>query len=499
MTGSKLQVLRNRLGEIADLRSALAVLHWDQETYMPSGAAEGRGRQIATLSALHHRLFTESAMGELLDELNGSVHAADGDTAKLLAETQYDYNRAKCLPESFVHEFALEQSQAYVAWVEARRKSCFKTFQPHLEKVVELLRQKADLLGFEGSPYNALLEDYERGMTAEQLRGIFGELGVHQSALVQRITASVRPEPEWLNQEWNEQAQWGFSLHVLKAMGYDFEAGRQDKSVHPFTTSFGLRDVRITTRMDSRNPFSGLFGSIHEGGHALYEQGFEEKDGRTPLADAPSLGIHESQSRMWENLIGRSLPFWKHFLPHFQKHHTGKLDEVRPEEVFRAVNRVAPSLIRVEADECTYNLHIILRFEIEVDLIEARIQVEDIPEIWNSKVKQYLGLEVPNDTLGCLQDIHWSHGSMGYFPTYALGNLYSAQLFVKIQEDIPDLWEQVEAGVFSALLGWLRKHVHSVGRRKTAAEIVQDASGEPPGAEAFLKYLESKYGGLYGL
>jgi carboxypeptidase Taq len=251
--------------------------------------------------------------------------------------------------------------------------------------------------------------------------------------------------------------------------------------------------------VDPRDPFSALTGSIHEGGHALYEQGFRAGDRRTVLAEGASLGIHESQSRMWENMIGRSLPFWKHYHQRFLAAHAPRLDGRTPDELYRAVNRVAPSFIRVEADECTYNLHIILRFEIEVDLIEGRLKVEDVPEVWNAKVKQYLGLDVPNDTLGCLQDIHWSHGAMGYFPTYALGNLYAAQLFEQIEIDLPNLWEQVEAGDFSALLGWLRIHVHEHGRRLLPVEIVQQATGRAPSAQPYLNYLRKKYGALYGL
>jgi carboxypeptidase Taq len=500
MSNTDLQVLRERLGEVADISSALSLLHWDQEVYMPPKGAMARGQQIATLSALSHRLFTAKEMGTLLEDLREQADHMQPDDAKLVEETLYDYRRATCLPEKFVHAFAEECSNAYEAWVVARKESRFAFFQPHLEKLVTLLRQKADLLGYNGSPYNALLEDYERGMTAEELSRIFGDLAVKQSALIERIMASPkRPDIGWLSQRWDESAQWDFTLKVLADMGFDFEAGRQDKSVHPFTTKFDLRDVRVTTRVDPEDLFSALFGSIHEGGHALYEQGILEKDRRTTLGDAPSLGIHESQSRMWENMVGRSLPFWKYYTPHLRQRYPDQLKGVSPEQVYQAVNHVEPSLIRVEADECTYNLHIILRFEIEVALIEGSIRTAEVPEVWNAKVKQYLGLEVPNDAKGCLQDIHWSHGGMGYFPTYALGNLYAAQMFEKITEEIAGLWNQIEEGQFGGLLFWLRQNVHSLGRRKTASEIVKDSTGHPPGSEAFLAYLEKKYGTLYGV
>lgn len=496
----KLDDFRERLGEVFDVRSALALLHWDQEVYMPPKAGSARGRQLATLSALEHRLFTSKEMGRLLSELSTIVDRLDPDDAQLVAETRYDYERATRLPEAFVHRFAEEQSKAYLAWVRARKQSDFPLFRPHLGTMVELLRQRADYLGYEGSPYNALLEDYERGMTIELLRPIFDDLVPRQQALVARIAGAADPsEFAWLDQEWNEQAQWDFSLRVLRDMGYDFEAGRQDKSVHPFTTNFDLYDVRVTTRINSRDLFSGLMGSIHEGGHALYEQGFQTKDQRTTLAQAPSLGIHESQSRLWENLIGRSRAFWEHYTPVLRQQYPGKLDGVTSDKIYRAVNRVQPSLIRVEADECTYNLHVVLRFEIEVALIEGRMGVDEVPEAWNAKMKEYLGVIVSDDARGCLQDIHWSHGSMGYFPTYALGNLYGAQLFEKITADIPDLWTHVAEGDFRPLLTWLRRRVHQYGRRKTAVDIVRDATGAAPGPQAFLRHLERKFSAIYRL
>ena len=500
MSQPELAELRRHLGEIADINSAIALLQWDQETYMPPRAAPGRGQQLATLSALAHRMFTAPAVGDLLKGLHdraGNLTAAD---AKLVDVTLYDYERAKKLPESFVQEFEREKSKGYESWVKARKENDFPSFEPSLTRLIELQKQKAEYLGYEGSPYNALLEDYERGMTTDALRDIFDVLAQRQSALVKRIVnASRQPDTRWLERDWDEKQQWELTMRIVRDMGYDLDAGRQDRAVHPFTTSFDLYDVRITTRFDSRSPFSALMGSMHEGGHALYEQGFRPEDRRTPVADGTSLGIHESQSRLWENLIGRSLPFWKHYTAILQEHFPGHLDRITPDHVYSTLNRVSPSLIRVEADECTYNLHIIIRFEIEVGLLEGEIQVSEIPEVWNERVKQYLGLEVPDDTQGCLQDIHWSHGCMGYFPTYALGNLYASQLFEKIQEDVPGLWEQVEAAEFSGLLQWLRSHIHQYGRRKSAPELIRDITGREPSSAAYLEYLEGKYGGLYGL
>ncbi|MCH7959166.1 MAG: carboxypeptidase M32, partial [Candidatus Hydrogenedentes bacterium] len=311
MPPEKMTAMREHLGQVIDMNAAIALMHWDQEVFMPPKAAPMRGQQLATLSAHAHRMLVDPEFGELLNEL-GEDDSLDSDEACLVSETRYDVDRATKLPESFVQRFAEEQSKAYQAWVAARENGDFNTFRPKLETMVELLREKAELMGYEGSPYNALLEDYERGMTTEQLRTIFSELADYQSELVERILgAPDQPQCDWLDQQWDVNAQWDVTLRVLADIGYDFDAGRQDKSVHPFTTNFGIKDVRVTTRVHPGELFSALTGSIHEGGHGLYEQGFLDTDERTTLAQAPSLGIHESQSRMWENIIGRSLPFWK--------------------------------------------------------------------------------------------------------------------------------------------------------------------------------------------
>lgn len=489
--------LKDRMGEVIDLRSAIALLQWDQEVNMPPKAGEARGRQLATLSAIAHERFTSPEFGGLLAAAERESSLTEDDTC-IVRETRHDFDHATKLPTEFVEKLAGEESSAYEAWTQARAVSDFSLFESHLQTLVDLLRKKADYLGYAESPYDALLNEFERGMTAAQLREIFSVIATEQSALVAEVMQSPnQPDVSWVEQDYSEQAQWDFTLRVLKDIGYDFEAGRQDKSVHPFTTNFDLYDVRVTTRIDPRDPFSALTGSVHEGGHALYEQGFLERDRRTVLAEGVSLGIHESQSRMWENMIGRSQPFWKHYHGAFVEAHAPRLNGRTPEDFYRAINRVTPSLIRVEADECTYNLHIILRFEIEVDLIEGRLKVSDVPEAWNAKVKQYLGLDVPSDSQGCLQDIHWSHGAMGYFPTYALGNLYAAQLFEQIETDLPSIWQQVEAGEFSGLLGWLREHIHHHGRRILPAQLVERATGKPPSPKPYLNYLRKKYGALY--
>ena len=499
MPSENYAALLERIGRVKDVNSAMGLLSWDQEVYMPPKAAPARGRQLATLSAISHRMFTDKEVGELLERLGGDT-SLSADATKLVEETRYDYDRATRLPETFVQKFTEERSKAYEAWVRAKGENNFEGFRPNLETIVDLSKQKADLMGYEGSPYNALLEDYERGMTTEQLRPIFSELAERQSKLVERIAASGHaPDTAWLDTEWDRDAQWEFTLRLLRDMGYDLEAGRQDESVHPFTTDFDLYDVRVTTRINTKNPFEAIMASIHEGGHGLYEQGFLASDQRTILGEAISLGIHESQSRLWETMIGQSRPFWEHYAEVLRQAFPKQLKNVSNDAVYRGVNKVQPTLRRLDADECTYNLHIILRFEIEVALIEGDLKAADIPGLWKAKMKQYLGLEVPDDARGCLQDIHWSHGSIGYFPTYALGNLYAAQFLETLIEDIPALWDEVGAGDFASLLSWLRAKVHQVGRRKQPAELVRDVTGKDPDSEAYLNYLEKKYGELYDL
>lgn len=492
-----LATLKQKLSEIHDVHAAAALMQWDQEIFMPPKAAAGRGKQLSTLSTIAHRMFTDKEVGDTLKALQDQSGSLNADENKLVNETWYDYERATKLPDDYVQEFSLERSHAFNAWIEAKKDNNYKTFQPHLQKLTDLLHRRADYMGYEGSAYNALLEDYERGMRVETLKPVFDTIAKEQSKIVNQVTNAPQPDLSWLEQDWDEQTQWDFTMRVVKDLGFDFEAGRQDKSVHPFTTEFDLHDVRITTRIRKDDLFAGLMGSIHECGHGLYEQGFLESDERTTLGKAISLGIHESQSLMWENIVGGSLAFWKHYHADFQQLYGEQLQSISAEQLYQAANRVQPSFIRVEADECTYNLHIVLRFEIELALFEGEIKVDDIPAIWNEKMKSYLGLDVPHDGLGCLQDVHWSQGYIGYFPTYALGNLYAAQMFERIEKDIPNIWGEIEAGNFSVLLNWLREHVHHIGRRKTAPELIQDLTGSPLKPDAFLQYLRKKYGELY--
>ncbi len=498
MSNSKLNRLRELLAEVNDVGKAMAVLNWDQQCWMPSGGARARGEQLATLAGLVHRLFTTEEMGGLLNDLLASN--LTGDEKRLVEETKYDYDRSRCLPESFVKEFTEARSAGFDAWRHARAANDFPAFRPALERILELTRQKAEYCGYEGSPYNALLEDYERGVSSDHVRAVFKPLAQRQKDLVARIMASPNaPDVSWVHRNWVAEGCSNFGRKVLEAIGYDFNRGRRDPAPHPFCTDFDIDDVRITTRHCEDLLFSSVMAELHEAGHALFEMGLPREWRRTTLCSAPGLGIHESQSRLWENIVGRSRPFWRHFFPMLRAEFPTEMAHLTAEDAYAAANEVRPSLIRVEADEVTYNLHVVIRFELETALIEGNLSVADLPAAWNEKYRDYLGIDVPSDADGCMQDVHWSEGLIGYFPTYALGNLYSAQLWEKLEADTPDVWQRVESGDFSPILSWLREHVHRVGRRRLGPQIVEDATGRAPEAEPYLRYLEKKYGELYGL
>lgn len=489
-----------RLQEVSYLGNAISVLHWDQETYMPEGAADVRGRQLAATSGILHRMATDQELGDDLRRLANDGVDLDSDQRKLVDEALYDYERSNKLPESFVKEIAEADSRGIIAWKKARKAKDFSLFADALAKNYELARRAADYYGYEGSVYNGLLENYERGMTAEMLKPLFAELATRQKDLVARIVASPsQPDESWLNREWPVDMQERFSRSVLEMMGFDFDHGRLDVAAHPFCTSFTANDVRLTSRYDTGLLFSSLYSAMHEGGHGLYERGLPSEWEGTPLAHSISLGVHESQSRLWENMIGRSRPFWHASIGMFRDAFAGMLDGVDAEKAYAASNAVRPSLIRVEADECTYNLHIIIRFEIEVAVLEGDLKPADIPGVWNEKYKEYLGVTPPDDSVGCLQDIHWSQGGIGYFPTYTLGNIYAAQFFEKMETDLPDLWAGVEAGDLAPVRGWLRENIHQVGRKFTAPELLKRVSGRDLTIEPYMKYLETKFGELYKL
>ncbi|HET6821332.1 MAG TPA: carboxypeptidase M32, partial [Anaerolineales bacterium] len=456
----KLELLKERLGEVEDIGRAASVLGWDQQVNMPPGGNEARGRQLATLSKIAQEKFITDEVGRLIDDLKQELNGAETDEAALVRVAARNYDKARRVPPSFIAEQAIVTSKAFEAWMEARSKSDFSIFQPHLEKVVELVHKYISFFPPGDHPYDTLLDDFEPGMKTADVKAIFDGLRPKQVKLIKAIAASKQVKDAFLFKKYNEKKLIDFGVDVVTHFGYDWTRGRQDKAPHPFQTTFSVNDVRITTRYEDDNPLATLFSTMHEAGHAMYEQGSNPAYERTPLAGGTSLSIHESQSRMWENLVGRSLPFWEHFYPSLKKRFPSQLDGVSLKTFYKAINKVEPSLIRVNADEATYNLHIMLRLELEIGMVEGTIAVKDLPEIWNTKMQDYLGITPPDDAKGVLQDIHWSYGAIGYFSTYALGNLVSVQLWEKINKDIRSLDDQIRKGDFSELLAWLRKTIH---------------------------------------
>jgi len=501
--------LTTRLLEIQRINSAASLLSWDQETYMPAGGGEARAEQISTLQGIAHQKFVSPEVEQLLttwvDSETGEIRDTPGEgwdepSRSLLREVWRDYRRAKKLPSDFVIKLSRECSLAQQVWVEAKENQAFSQFLPNLRTVLSLKREEAEYLGYEDSPYNALLDVYEPGSTIAALRPLFAQVKGRLVPLLKKIQqSSVQVDDTMLFHTFDQVRQLEFGRMVLIAMGYDFERGRLDLSAHPFTTSFHPTDVRVTTRVHEHDLQSCLFSCIHEGGHGLYDQGLDPRYFGTPLGDSVSLGIHESQSRMWENCVGRSRPFWRFFYPMLQQTFHHQLRDLDVEQFYAAINRVKPSLIRVEADELTYNLHIMLRFEIEQDLIEGRTRPEDLPGIWNQKMEEYLGIAPSNDAEGVLQDVHWSFGAFGYFPTYTLGNLYSVQFYEQAKLEIPHLEDEIAAGQLMVLRRWLGQKIHRWGRMFTPDHLAQRVTGKSLDPEPFLSYVEHKYGELYKL
>lgn len=487
---------RQQMQKIADLRFGYAVLQWDQETYMPSKGAAFRGQQLATLSELAHQYFTSPETGELLQKLSQEQQLSDLEQ-KNIELSLYDYNKAKKLPTAFVRELTETVNRSFHSWIEARKANSFKKFENSLADVVMLKRQEADMLGYAQHPYDALLNDYERGANVKMLDEIFATIRVPLKELLRQITNRQQVDGSFLHQHFPKQQQWDFGVKLLKAIGYDFEAGRQDVSEHPFTTSFSSQDVRITTRVNEED-FTGMtWSTIHELGHALYEQGLPSTEYGLPLGEACSLSIHESQSRLWENQVGRSYIFWKHHYPALQQQFPSQLGQVPLDSFYAGINQVKPSFIRTESDEVTYHFHVIIRYEIEKKLIEGTLKVADIPEYWNEHYRTYLGITPPDDMKGCLQDVHWSHGSFGYFPTYSLGSFYAAQFFEQAMDEIPSLSKEIGQGHYQSLVNWLRENVHAHGRYYTSEELCAEICGRGLDIRYFMQYLLDKYKNIY--
>jgi len=501
LVSEKLKQLKEILGEVIDLNNASAVLSWDQQTYMPPGGAEARGQQLATLGKLAQIKFASDEVGKLLDELKPEFAGRDpsSDDAAMIRVTARDYEKAARVPPEYVAERAIITTKAHEAWVQARSKSDFSIFRPHLEKVVELVKKYITFFPPADHPYDTLLDDFEPGMKTADVRVIFNGLRPKQVELIKAISESKQVNDAFLLRRYDQQKLVEFAVDIATRFGYDWSRGRQDKAPHPFQTTFSVNDVRITTRFEPTAPINTLFNTMHESGHAMYEQGVHQSYERTPLMSGCSLAMHESQSRMWENLVGRSLPFWEYFYPEFKARFPKQLAHVGLKDFYKAINKVQPSFIRVEADEATYNLHVMLRLEMEIGMVEGKVAVKDLPEIWNTKMREYLGITPPNDAQGVLQDIHWSGGAIGYFSTYALGNLVSAQIWEKIKADLPDLDEQIRKGNFETLLGWLRTNLHVHGRKYEPQEMVKKITGSNIDSAAYVRYLTKKFGDIYGL
>lgn len=496
----KLNQLKELLGEVSDIGRAASVLGWDQQVNIPPKGHEARGQQLATLSKIAQEKFITDEVGGLIEDLKQEFVGDDpnSDEAAMIRVASRNYDKAKRVPPSFIAEQAVVSSKAFEAWMEARSKSDFSIFQPHLEQVVELVQRYVSFFPPADHPYDTLLDDYEPGMKTADVKEIFGALRPKQVELIKAIASAKQVKDDFLFKKYNEKKLIDFGVGVITEYGYDWSRGRQDKAAHPFETTFSVDDVRITTRFEADNPTATLFSTMHEAGHAMYEQGVNPVYERTPLASGTSLAVHESQSRMWENLVGRSLPFWEHFFPAFKKTFASQLDGVGVKAFYKAINKVEPSFIRVNADEATYNLHVMLRLELEIAMVEGSVAIKDLPEVWNTKMEEYLGITPPNDAKGVLQDIHWSGGAIGYFSTYALGNLISAQLWEKINSEIHDLDDQIRKGNFSELLGWLRKNIHQHGHKFEPQVLVENVTGSKITPEPYIRYLTKKYSEIYG-
>jgi len=515
-TTSAMAELCGLLREAATLNSVASLIGWDQETYMPHAAGPGRAEQQALMAGLVHERKTSPRVGELLAACEEDPALAGkeggkggGEWGACLREMRRDYDLATKLPADLVAELARVGSQAQEVWKEARAKNDFAMFAPWLERMMGLTRRRAECLGFAegGELYDALLDEYEPGMTAREVESIFTPLRAELATLIAKVAKSKRKvSGKPLEAKVDPERQHAFGLAVLAAMGFDLTAGRLDVTTHPFCSGLAPGDTRLTTRYRGERFTDALYGTMHEAGHGLYEQGLPKgatgKFGPmfgTPLAEAVSLGIHESQSRMWENFVGRSKPFWKWALPLVREHYGKKFEKWEAKDLHAATNTVTPTLIRVEADEATYNLHIMIRFELERALIGGSLRVADLPAEWNRRYKEYLGIDVPDDRRGCLQDTHWSLGLIGYFPTYTLGNLYAAQLWETIGEQIPDLSKQIGKGEFGALKAWLNEHIHRHGRRYRAKDLCKRVTGRELEAAPLLRHLKGKAEAVYGV
>jgi len=499
---AKLKDLKARLVEVFDLEGITALLNWDQTTYMPPGGAKARGRQIALVGRLAHERFVDPAIGQLLEDLRPYEERLpyDSDEASLIRVTRRLYERAVRVPSEFVAELHAHTAATYEVWTQARPNNDFASVQPYLEKTLDYSRKLANFFPGYDHIADPLIDFADYGMRVKVLRPFFQQLREVLIPLVKAITAQEPPDDSFLYRTFPEDQQLAFGREVITRFGYDFNRGREDKSPHPFTTKFSLYDVRITTRVKENNLSEAMFSTFHEAGHGMYEQGINLAYEGTPLADGTSSGVHESQSRLWENYVGRSLPFWEYFYPRLQEYFPDQLADVSLEAFYRAINKVQPSLIRTDADEVTYNLHVIIRFELELDLLEGNLRVADLPEAWREKYREYLGITPPDDRDGVLQDVHWYGGIIGgEFQGYTLGNVMAAQFFEKALEEHPEILDEMRRGEFTTLHGWLKEKIYQHGSKYTAMELLKRVTGQDLSIEPYIRYLRRKFGDLYNL
>ena len=494
------QELLERIKDIDLIGQIGSLLSWDQEVLMPPKAAPQRAEQLAWISKTAHERLTDSKIGDLLDEIAGlsELNEIQEANIRLVREA---YERATKLPTEFVEEMAKHRSKSLISWTEAREKDDFSIFREDLSIAILHAKMKADFYGFEDLRYDALLDLYESGLTVKRLDPLFSGLRDNVAPLVKSVVESgVKPDISWVEEnKWSQKAQKELSKSISEAIGFDFSSGRMDLSTHPFCGGPNPDDVRWTTRYNEEDPFGSLFGSMHETGHGTYEQGRPRELDFQPAGKANGLGVHESQSRLWENQVGRSIEFCEWSLPLWKRYFPENMDGVDSNQLWRAVNLVEPGLIRVDADEATYNLHIMIRYEIEKLLISDELAVDDLPDAWDEMHQEFLGIKSPNRSLGVLQDIHWSMGAIGYFPTYTLGNLYAAQLLEAARNDLPDHDDDIRKGEFGNLLHWMRSNVHSRGSVLEPADLIEEATGKAPSPDAFVRYLSSKVERLYGV
>jgi len=489
--------------ETQNLKGITSVLEWDRETYMPKGASLVRAEQLGLMASLVHRSQIGkpflSALSKLIDIESGKLIAKGLSEAQKSAALEWrrQYLEDIKLPEKFVKAFTKLTSEAIHEWAIAKKNNQFPAFSPYLERIVDMVRERAELLGYKKHPYDALLNEYEPYATTQEITGLFATLKPAIARLLKKIQNAPQVENRFLQQKISQPKQMQMALEITDGVGYDRNYGRIDLSAHPFSMSIHPHDSRITTRVNPKAIMENISACLHEFGHSLYEMNMSPEHFGSPLGQHASLGIHESQSRWWETRIGQNKSFWSHFFPKLQKRLKGQWQEISLNDFYRAINRVEPSFIRVEADEVTYTLHVILRFELECALVEGTLRPQDLPEAWGDKMHQYLGITPPSDAEGCLQDVHWSMGGFGYFPTYSLGNLYASHFFTAFEKTHPAWEKKISKGEFAFMRNWLKEEIHQYGRQYTATELAKKVTGKPLSSDAYIHYLQTKYEGIY--